>query len=91
MWQHRDRGHGRPVPGTEARRTVSRLDFYASPPTSRTRYSAAVGLREVSEFGYGGLEVSGSSVRHYPGEQRVVRREVAQACYVRLDPGSHGL
>jgi hypothetical protein len=48
-------------------------------------------LCEVREFGQGGLEVISSSLRHYPGEQRVVGRQVAQTCDVGMDPARDDL
>jgi hypothetical protein len=48
-------------------------------------------LCQVREFVQGGLEGICSSVSHYPGEQRVVGRQVAQAGDVSLDSGRDDL
>jgi hypothetical protein len=48
-------------------------------------------LCEMLEFGYGCLEVVCSSLLDYPREQRIARRQVAQARDVGLDPRSHDL
>jgi hypothetical protein len=48
-------------------------------------------LCEVREFGQSGLEGICSSLHHYPGEQRVVGRQVAQASDVGLDAGRDDL
>jgi len=75
-------------PASSARRAS---DHTGTELTSNTRFCRSGALFEVREFGQGGPEVICSSLRHYPGEHRVMGSQLAQARYVRLDPGSHFL